>query len=241
MSTLSAACAALSLPSVLPFDGTWFSNPVVQQELWPATLETLYMTLVSVVFSVVFGLLIGLLLTATRPDGLFPHAVLYSVLGFIVNVGRSIPFVILMFVLIPFSRMVVGTATGWQGASVPLTVAAIPYFARLVESNLSGVESGKVEAAEMMGASRTRILFSVLVREALPTLIQSTTILTITLIGYTAMAGTVGGGGLGALAVNYGYYQWMPDVLTIIVVLIVAFVAIVQVMGDMLSRLVDHR
>lgn len=222
-------------------EGTWLNNPIIQESLLPSLGETLLMVGVSSLFSVIFGLVIGLVLHATSPSGILPHKVLYQLLGFVVNVGRSIPFIILMFVLIPVTRALVGTATGWMGAAVPLTIAAIPYFARLVESNLSGVESGKVEAAQMMGASRARILTGVLVREALPALIQSVTILIITLVGYSAMAGAVGGGGLGTLAVNYGYYRWSPDVLTIIVIVMVVIVAIVQLVGDMLSRLVDHR
>lgn len=222
-------------------EGTWLNNPIIQESLLPSLVETLDMTFWASFFSVVFGLLLGLVLYACRPGGLFASRVAYQVLSFIVNVGRSIPFIILMFVLIPFTRTLVGTATGWMGATVPLTIAAIPYFARLVESNLDGVEPGKIEAAQMMGASRLRILSDVVVREALPTLIQSVTILVITLVGYSAMAGAVGGGGLGALAVNYGYYRWSPDVLTIIVVIIVAIVAMVQLIGDMLSRMVDHR
>lgn len=222
-------------------EDTWFSNPVIQQQLGPATAETLLMTLIASIVAIVFGLLLGIVLTATRKGGLRENPTLYRILSAIVDIGRSIPFIILMFVLVPVSRAIAGTATGWQGASVPLAIAAIPYFARLVESNLSGVETGKIEAALMMGASRTRILRGVLVKEAMPTLIQSITILVITLIGYSAMAGAVGGGGLGALAVNHGYYNWNPDVLTILVVEIILIVTVVQLVGDMLSRRVDHR
>ncbi len=220
---------------------TWFSNPVIQESLIPALGETLLMVFWASLISAFLGLLLGIILTATKPAGILPERVVNAVLGFIVNIGRSIPFVILMFVLIPFTRKVVGTGTGWQGATVPLTIAAIPYFARMVESNLSNVELGKIEAAHMMGASRTRILTGVIVREAMPTIIQSITILVITLIGYSAMAGVVGAGGLGALALNYGYYRWTPDVLVIVVVILVMLVMLVQVIGDMLSRLVDHR
>ncbi|MCF2706338.1 ABC transporter permease [Arcanobacterium haemolyticum] len=222
-------------------DGTWFSNPVIQESLLPALGETLLMVAWSSLISTIVGLLVGIIVTATKPGGLFPNRVLNSVLGFIVNVGRAAPFIILMFVLIPTTRAIVGTATGWIGATVPLTVSAIPYFARLVESNLSGVEQGKIEAAQMMGASRSRILGGVMVREAMPTIIQSITILVITLIGYSAMAGAVGAGGLGALAISYGYNRWAPDVLIIVLVVIVAIVMLVQMIGDMLSRLVDHR
>ncbi|MCI1675580.1 MAG: ABC transporter permease [Ancrocorticia sp.] len=222
-------------------DKTWFQSPAIQQDLWPSVGETLLMTFWSTLFAVVIGLILGTILAATRPDGLLPHRIVNQVLGFIVNVGRSIPFIILAFWILPVTRAIVGQGNGWQGAVVPLTASAIPYFARLVESNLTGVEQGKIEAAQMMGASRTRILGGVMIREAMPALIQSATILTITIIGYSAMAGAMGAGGLGALAINYGYYRWQFDVTTIIVVVIVVIVAVVQWMGDMLSRLVDHR
>lgn len=195
----------------------------------------------SSLIAVVFGALLGVVLKATRRDGLLPAPAVNAGLGFIVNIGRSIPFVIIMFLLIPFSRFVTGTGSGWLGATIPLGIAAIPYFARMVESNLDGVEQGKVEAAQMMGASRGKILTGVLVRESMPALIQSTTILVITLVGYSAMAGLIGGGGLGFMAQSYGYNQSVWSVLIIIVVVIVVIVQIVQLIGDMLSRLVDHR
>lgn len=222
-------------------DYLWFDQPSIQQNLWPATAETLLMTFWATLFAGIFGLMVGVILTATRKDGLLPNKVVNSVLGFIVNVGRAVPFIILMVMMINITRMIVGQANGWQGAMVPLALSAIPYFARMVESNLTNVEQGKIEAAQMMGASRFQILKDVIVREAFPTLLQSTTILTITIVGYTAMAGAVGGGGLGALAINQGYYQSHLDVVLIIVVLIVIIVSIIQFVGDMFSRLVDHR
>ena len=230
-------CARLAAGKV---DSLWFNDRVIQ-ELWPSTLETLSMVGLSSLIAVVFGALLGVVLKATRRDGLLPAPAVNAGLGFIVNIGRSIPFVIIMFLLIPFSRFVTGTGSGWLGATIPLGIAAIPYFARMVESNLDGVEQGKVEAAQMMGASRGKILTGVLVRESMPALIQSTTILVITLVGYSAMAGLIGGGGLGFMAQSYGYNQSVWSVLIIIVVVIVVIVQIVQLIGDMLSRLVDHR
>ena len=221
-------------------DWLWFDDPAIE-ELWPSTLETLSMVGLSSLIAVGFGALLGVVLKATRRDGLLPAPAVNAGLGFIVNIGRSIPFVIIMFLLIPFSRFVTGTGSGWLGATLPLGTAAIPYFARMVESNLDGVEQGKVEAAQMMGASRGKILTGVLVRESMPALIQSTTILVITLVGYSAMAGLIGGGGLGFMAQSYGYNQSVWSVLIIIVVVIVVIVQIVQLIGDMLSRLVDHR
>ena len=203
------------------------------------------MSLWSGLFSILLGLPIGLLLVATAPAGLLSGSkvtrVLYAVLGFIVNVGRSLPFVILMISILPFTRLLVGTTLGWKAAVVPLTLAAAPFFARLVESNVQGVESGKLEAAKMAGASNWQIMMGVQVREALPALIQSVTVTLISLIGYGAMAGTLGTGGLGALAINYGYNQFMGDVMLIVVIDILLIVVIVQWLGDMLSRLVDHR
>ena len=220
-------------------EGTWFDNPVVQGQLWPATLETLGMTVFSTLFTVVFGLPLGLALVATAPRGLVPNLAVNQVLSVIVNIGRSIPFIILT--ILPFTRLVVGTTLGWEAAVVPLTVAAIPFFARLVETAVFSVEQGKIEAAQMMGASRFQVLGGVLVREALPALVQSVTVLVITLISYSAMAGAIGGGGLGALAINHGYNRFQGDVMVLTVVVIVILVQAIQMMGDMLSRLVDHR
>ena len=233
------------MPMAADASGRWFSNPVIANDLLNATLETIYMSLWSGFFSILLGLPIGLLLVATAPAGLLSGSkvarVLYAVLGFIVNAGRSLPFVILMISIIPFTRLLVGSVLGWKAAVVPLTLAAAPFFARLVESNVQGVESGKLEAAKMAGASNWQIMMGAQVREALPALIQSVTVTLISLIGYGAMAGTLGTGGLGALAINYGYNQFMGDVMLIVVIDILLIVVIVQWVGDMLSRLVDHR
>lgn len=233
------------MPLAADASGRWFSNPVITNNLLEAALETIYMSLWSGLFSILLGLPIGLLLVATAPAGLLSGSkvarVLYGVLGFIVNVGRSLPFVILMISILPFTRLLVGTTLGWKAAVVPLTLAAAPFFARLVESNVQGVESGKLEAAKMAGASNWQIMMGVQVREALPALIQSVTVTLISLIGYGAMAGTLGTGGLGALAINYGYNQFMGDVMLVVVIDILLIVVIVQWVGDMLSRLVDHR
>ena len=151
------------------------------------------------------------------------------------------PFIILMVALISVTRLIVGSSTGWQAVCVPLTIGAIPFYARLVETAINDVDRGKVEAALMMGASGRQITWGVLVREALPILIQSATVTIITLLGYSAMAGAVGGGGLGDLAITYGHNNNMVDVVVITVVVIAIIVGIIQLIGDMLSRLVDHR
>ncbi|WP_103061998.1 methionine ABC transporter permease [Actinomyces qiguomingii] len=239
MNTLTASVEAIA--AAASGDNTWFNNPAIQRKLGPATLETFQMLGVSGALTIGLGLLLGLALVTTGKRGQHSNRVVYEALSQIVNLGRSMPFIILMVALIPFTRMLVGTSLGWGAACVPLTVGAIPFYARLVETAINDVDHGKVEAALMMGASNRQITWGVLVREALPTLIQSATVTVITLLGYTAMAGTVGGGGLGDLAIQYGYRQNASDVMVIVVVLIVFVVAVIQVCGDMLSRLVDHR
>ena len=221
-------------------DPTWFDNPVLQHQLWPETLVTIYMTLASTALTVLVGLPLGLALVATAPKGLVPNALVNRALSVIVNIGRSIPFIILMISIIPFTRLLTGSTLGWRAAVVPLTVAAIPFFARLVETALYSVTPGKIEAAQMMGADRLQILGGVMVREALSPLIQAVTVLMITLLSYTAMAGAIGAGGLGQLALNYGYNRFQGDVMLVTVVVIIVMVQAIQMIGDLLARLVDH-
>ena len=227
--------------SVSSEDGTWFNNTVIQEFLGTSIFETLAMTFVSGTLTIVFGLLLGLTLVTTGQRGQRPNPPLYWVLSQIVNVGRSMPFIILMVALISVTRLIVGSSTGWQAVCVPLTIGAIPFYARLVETAINDVDRGKVEAALMMGASGRQITWGVLVREALPILIQSATVTIITLLGYSAMAGAVGVGGEGDLAIQYGYQRNQVDVMVITVVVIVGIVGIIQLVGDMLSRLVNHR
>lgn len=222
-------------------DPTWGDNPALTQKFLPAIGETLLMTFFSTVFTVALGTPLGLLLAQTSKNGLTPNRSVNQVVGTLVNVVRSFPFVIGIIMLIPFTRLVVGTSLGWQATVVPLVILAIPFFARLVESNIQAVDPGKVEAAQMMGATNRQIRWGVQVREAMPALVQSATVLAITLIGYSAMAGVVGGGGLGQMAINYGYNRWQTDVMISTVVAIIVIVEIIQVVGDMISRLVDHR
>ncbi|WP_102216873.1 methionine ABC transporter permease [Gleimia hominis] len=241
---LMPATASLThawVPLVANSDETWFNNPAVQRAFWPGVWETLAMTGLSTLFTVIIGLPLGLVLIATGRGGLFTNKPLHQVLAFIVNFGRSIPFLILMIAIIPFTRLVAGSSIGWKAAVVPLTVAAIPFFARLVETAVRSVDDGKIEAAQMMGATRGQIMRDVQVREALPAIIDAITVLAITLIGYGAMAGALGGGGLGQLAMNYGYNRFMPDVMVLAVIGVYVIVQIVQMVGDMCSRLVDHR
>lgn len=219
----------------------FFNNRVITQLMPTAIAETLGMVGLSAIATVLLGLPLGLWLYSTGPGGLKPNAWIYRTLGVIVNIGRSIPFLILMIAIIPLTRALAGTSLGWQAAAVPLSVGAIPFFARLVESSVREVDSGKIEASRVMGAGAWRITRTVLLREGLPGLISATTVTVITLISYSAMAGVIGGGGLGALAINYGYQRFQADVMIVTVVVIVVIVQAVQMLGDFASRRVDHR
>lgn len=219
----------------------WLDNPVIRDNVPEATLDTLLMTGVAGLITAVLGVLVGVLLHGTSPGGIFPRRTLNAVLGAVVNLGRSMPFLILMIALIPVTRWIVGTSIGWQAACVPLTIGAVPFYARLVETSLREVSPGKVEAALMMGATRWEVIRKVLLPEALPGLVAGLTTTLIALIGYTAMAGAAGAGGLGDVAIIYGYNRFEPDVMTVCVVLLVVIVTAVQVVGDLLTRRLDHR
>lgn len=209
--------------------------------LWPATRETLTMTVIATAFTAVFGLLVGVLLILTERGGLLPAPPVNKVLGFVVNVGRSLPFLILMVAIIPFTTFVVGSSIGTSAATVPLVVGAIPFYARLVEIALREVDPGVISAARAMGASRWDIVRKVLLREARPGLVSGLSVTVIALIGYTAMAGTVGGGGLGNLAIVYGYERFEGKVMLASVVLLVVIVLVVQGIGDLVSRRLSHK
>ncbi len=243
MSLLNSVIALNNL-GIFTDDGTWLHNKAIEQQLLPATIETLIMVLVSTAITVLLGLPLGLLIAETRKNGLLNAPFANRVLGIVINLGRAIPFIILAIIVLFAIRLLSLPwlkAIGWQAFTIALIVSAIPYYARMIESNVLAVAGGKVEAAQMMGAGKIRIMRDVLVKEALPSIIQSTTILTITIIGYSAMASAVGGGGLGALAINYGYQRYSFDVIVIVVIVILLMVQIVQMIGDMFSRLVDHR
>ena len=236
-----SATTTVTALAALARDERWLDNPVLRQRLPEATLETLAMTGVSGVLTAVLGVLVGVLLHGTAPGGIFPHRTVNSVLGAVVNLGRSMPFLILMIAIIPFTRWVVGTSIGWQAACVPLTIGAVPFYARLVETSLREVSPGKVEAALMMGATRGETVRKVLLPEALPGLVAGLTTTVIALIGYTAMAGAAGAGGLGDVAIIYGYNRFESDVMIVCVVLLVIIVTAVQVIGDVIARRLDHR
>ncbi|MEV0196239.1 methionine ABC transporter permease [Nonomuraea sp. NPDC050691] len=209
--------------------------------LWEAAGQTAQMVGWSTLFTVLFGLPLGVALVAFDRGGLLPLPALRSVLGVVVNIGRSLPFIVLMIAIIPFTRLVVGTTIGTAAVVVPLTVGAVPFFARLVETALREVGSDVVQAAQAMGASRTTIVRKVLLPEAFPGLVAGLTVTIVALIGYSAMAGTIGGGGLGDLAVRYGYQRFETLLMIVTVVLLVVIVQVVQSLGDAVARRLSHR
>ncbi|ASN39809.1 MAG: methionine ABC transporter permease [Paeniglutamicibacter terrestris] len=226
----------------MDFFNDLMTNPGITKAMWPAFLETLQMVGISGLFTVVVGLPLGILLLNTAKGGLTPNRGLNVLLsGIIVNITRSIPFAILMVSLIPLASALVGTSLGPIAASVSLTIGTIPFFARLVETALRDVSAGKIDAALVMGSTRMQVVRKVLVPEAMPGIIAATTTTLVTLIGYSAMAGLVGGGGLGRLAYNYGFQRYDATIMIVTIVIIVLLVQIVQVLGDWFARLVDHR
>lgn len=202
---------------------------------------TLYMTLVSTLIAYILGLPMGITLVVTAPGGLKPNKIVYKILDVVVNIVRSIPFLILLVLLIPFTRFIVGKSYGATATIVPLSIAAAPFVARLVESSLLEVDHGVVEAAQSMGASLWVIVWKVLLVEARTSLIVGGTIALGTILGYSAMAGTVGGGGLGDIAIRYGYHRYQADIMIVTVILLVALVQILQVIGTKLSKKLDRR
>ena len=203
--------------------------------------DTLYMTIVSTLIAYVLGLPLGILLKVTSNDGLKPNVVVYRILDVICNVVRSIPFLILLILLIPFTRFVVGKSYGSTATIVPLVVCAAPYIARMVESSLNEVDPGVIEAAKSMGASNWDIVFKVMLVEARTSLIAGATITTGNILGYSAMSGTVGGGGLGDIAVRYGYYRWQTDIMIVTVILLIILFQIIQNVGMKVASNLDKR
>ncbi|MYW05996.1 methionine ABC transporter permease [Streptomyces sp. SID3343] len=206
-----------------------------------ASQETLYMVGVATLFTVLIGLPIGMLLVLTDRGGPLAFAPANKLLGLVVNIGRSIPFLILLVALIPFTRWVTGSTIGTDAAIVPLTVGAIPFFARLVETAVREVDRGLIEAAQSMGANTFTIVRKVLVREAVPSIVSGLTVTIVAIVGYSAMAGVVGGGGLGDLAIRYGYQRFETNLMLVTIAVLVIFVQIVQFVGDLLSRRLAHR
>lgn len=203
--------------------------------------DTVYMTLASTLIGYLLGLPMGVVLAVTDKDGIRPSRFVYRILDVIANVVRSIPFLILLILLIPFTRFVVGKSYGSTATIVPLVITAAPYIARLVESSLKEVDKGVIEAARSMGASNLQIVFRVLLVEARTSIVTGATIALGTILGYSAMAGTVGGGGLGDIAVRYGYYRWQTGIMIVTVILIILLFQIFQTTGMKVAKVVDHR
>lgn len=210
----------------LLFDGLW---------------ETLVMVGISGGVGALFGIPLGVILILTDRGGILQNLAVNRVLGLVINAARSTPFIILMVAIIPFTRLVVGTSIGTAAAIVPLTIAAIPFIARLVETALREVPSGLIEAAEAMGATPFQIVVKVLLPESLPGIVAGLTITLVSLIGYSAMAGAVGGGGLGDIGIRYGYQRFLPEVMAAVVLVLIVFVQGVQSLGDRLVRKLSHR
>lgn len=203
--------------------------------------ETLLMVLFSTLFGYVFGLPLGVALFLTDKDGIKPNKKVYRILDVFVNIGRSIPFIILLILIIPFTRLLVGKSYGTAATIVPLTVSAIPFIGRMVESSLKEVDKGVIEAALAMGASTFEIIVKVLLLEARSSLVNGATICIGTIIGYSAMAGAVGGGGLGDIAIRYGYYRYQTDIMIITVIIIVLMVQVFQLIGSKIAKKLDKR
>ncbi len=218
-----------------------FANPVITQAVPAATGETLYMVLVSLIVTIVLGVPLGVYLWNSSASGLNPSLAANRVVGTIVNIVRSLPFVILMVLLIPVTRVIVGTTLGATASIVPLSIGAIPFLARLVEAALREVSAGKLEASIVCGASKRQTIVKALLPEALPGIVAGCTTTAIALVAYSAMAGLVGGGGLGYLADAYGYKRFDLPVLIVATILLIVIVQIFQVVGDRIARALDHR
>lgn len=207
--------------------------------LVPSVLETLYMVSFSTIFSLIIGFPIGVLLVVTEKGGLWEKPIINTIVGTIVNITRSFPFLILMIVLFPLSKFIVGKSIGTTAAIVPLSIAAAPFVARVIESSLREVDRGVIEAVTSMGASNLEIIFKVLIPEAMPSLVSNITLTIINLIGFSAMAGIIGGKGLGDLAIRYGYHRFDAGVMAASVVLIIILVQIVQFVGNSIALAID--
>jgi D-methionine transport system permease protein len=201
--------------------------------------STLYMVLFSTLLAYLLGMPLGILLVVTEPGSLIPQRALNSVLSMVINIGRSPPFIILIVALIPLTRMVMGTALGPRAAVMSLVIAAIPFVARLTETSLKELSPGVIEAAESMGATFSKMVFGVMLPEAMPSLIRGVALTCITLVGYSAMAGAVGGGGLGDIAIRYGYHRYQGDVMVVTLIILILMVQIIQGLGNALARFVD--
>lgn len=220
----------------------FFESLVEYSDLYrDSIIETAIMVGYALVISTIIGLFLGIVLVVTRANHLYENKVIYQILNIIINILRSLPFIILMVAIIPFTKLIVGTSIGVKGAIVPLVVYTAPYLARLMESALLEVDKGVIEAFQAMGATRNQIIMRVLLKEARPALILGLTIGTIGLIGASAMAGVIGAGGLGDVAIRYGYQRWQPDVMLTCVILLVVVVQVVQSLGTIIAKRLRKR
>jgi D-methionine transport system permease protein len=224
------------MPNLFP----WLP-PALQDLMIDAAWETITMVFVSVLVAVAIGLPLALLLYSTGQSGLRPNGWINRPLGLLINAVRSTPFIILMVAIVPFTRLVAGTSIGTAAAIVPLALASTAFISRLFEGALREVDRGVIEAARAMGATRMQILTRVLVPEAMPGIIAAVTVTLVSLVGYSAMAGAIGGGGLGDLGIRFGYQRFMPEVMATVVVILILFVQGLQSLGDWLVRRVSHR
>jgi len=197
-----------------------------------ALIETLEMVFVSTTFSVILGFIPAIILTVTASDGLRPNKIIYTILDFIINTLRSFPFIILMVIIIPLTRLIAGKSIGTEAAMVPLTIAAAPFVARVIEASLREVDKGVIEAAKSFGASNIQIIFKVMLKEAVPSIMSGITLTIISIVGYSAMAGAVGGGGLGDVAIRYGYQRYQTDVMIVTCIILIIVVQVLQFLGN---------
>lgn len=204
--------------------------------LGDALFETLIMIAIPTLIATIIGFILAIILVVTKPDGLKPCNTIYKVLGFIVNIFRSFPFIILMVALIPFTRMLVGTSIGVKAAIVPITIGSAPFIARIIESALNEVDKGLIEAAKSFGATKSQIIFKVMIKEAMPSIISGITLSVISILGYTAMAGAVGAGGLGNVALTYGHQRFDTAVMIYTVITLIIIVQVIQSLGNLAYR-----
>lgn len=204
--------------------------------LGQALYETMFMTIFSTLFSVIIGFLLAVVLIVTDSEGLRPNKIVYSVLDIVINVFRSFPFIILIVFVIPFTKLVMGKFTGYDAMIVPLTIGAAPFVARIFESAFKEVDKGVIEAAKSFGASDSQIIFKVMLKEAIPSIISGVTLTVITIIGYSAMAGAIGGGGLGNAAISYGFHRYDTDFMNLTVIVIIILVQALQMLGNFIYK-----
>ncbi len=209
---------------------------MIQNIILPALLDTLYMVMSSTILAVIFGFILAIILVVTSPKGLNPNKLIYNILDFIINILRSMPFLILMISIAPLTKFIVGKSIGTNAAIVPLTIGAMPFAARVIESSLNEVDYGIIEAAKSFGSSNMQIIFKVMIKEALPSIVSGITLTVINVIGYSAMAGSIGAGGLGDVAVRYGYHRFKVDVMIVTVIILIILVQLIQALGNILYK-----